>query len=137
MATKKSKKSKKTKPKKAVSRKAAPKKSKKKASKKAPPRRRIAPKTRSGRGQRPGTPRLAVARRGLGAASGGQSGALQGLPSVAGADSESVEELLEEGNTLEAEAVKGVQDADNADEGEVVTHEVPEDDVPEEYLDEN
>jgi hypothetical protein len=31
--------------------------------------------------------------------------------------------------------VKGVQDAENADEAEVTTHEVPEDDVPEEYLD--
>jgi hypothetical protein len=60
---------------------------------------------------------------------------LQGLSNRAGADSESVDELLEEGNAFEAEAVKGVQDADDADEGEVRTHEVPEDDVPEEYSD--
>ena len=51
------------------------------------------------------------------------------------ADSESVGELLEEGQTLEAEAVQGVEDALDADQGEIRTHEVPEDDVPEEYLD--
>jgi hypothetical protein len=46
-----------------------------------------------------------------------------------------VDELLEEGNSFEAEVVKGVEDAADADEGEVHTHEVPEDDVPGEYLD--
>ena len=53
------------------------------------------------------------------------------------ADSESVDELLEEGQALEAAAISGVEDAPDPDEGEVVTHEVPEDDVPEEYLDED
>jgi hypothetical protein len=67
--------------------------------------------------------------------SGEQSGDLQGLSHREGADSESVDELLEEGNAFEADAVSGVEDADNADEKEVHTHEVPEDDVPEEYLD--
>ncbi len=57
------------------------------------------------------------------------------MSNVESADSESVDELLEEGNAFEAEAVKGVEDADNDDEGEVHTHEVPEDDVPEEDLD--
>jgi hypothetical protein len=60
--------------------------------------------------------------RGLGSASGGQSGDLQGLSNRESADSESVEELLEEGNAFEAEVVKGVQDAPDADEGEVTTH---------------
>src|SRR5882724_10437195 len=69
------------------------------------------------------------------ARSGEQSGDLQGLSNVQGADSESVDELLEEGNTFEAEAVKGVEDAEDADEAEVRTHEVPQDDVPGEYLD--
>jgi N utilization substance protein A len=64
------------------------------------------------------------------ARSGRQSGDLQGLSSVEAADSESVDELLEEGNAFEAGAVKGVEDADDADEKEVRTHEVPEDDVP-------
>jgi hypothetical protein len=66
----------------------------------------------------------------------GQSGDLQGLSNVQGADSESVDELIEEGNAFEADVVTGVEDAGSADEREVRTHEVPEDDVPEEYLDE-
>jgi hypothetical protein len=71
--------------------------------------------------------------KGLGALSAGQSGDLQGLSNVAGADSESVDELVEEGNAFEAGIIKGVQDAPDADQGEVRTHEVPEDDVPREY----
>jgi hypothetical protein len=70
-----------------------------------------------------------------GARSGRQSGDLQGLSDIEGADSESVDELLEEGNAFEADVVTGVEDAGNADEKEVRTHEVPEDDVPDEYLD--
>jgi hypothetical protein len=70
-----------------------------------------------------------------GANSGEQAGDLQGLSRVESADSESVEELLEEGNAFEAGAVMGVEDAKDADEGEILTHEVPEDDVPGEYLD--
>ena len=66
-----------------------------------------------------------------------QSGDLQGLSRVEGADSESVDELLEEGNAFEADVVSGVESADNADGQEVHTHEVPEDDVPGEYLDED
>jgi hypothetical protein len=69
------------------------------------------------------------------AGSGGQSGDLQGLSNVERADSESVDELLEEGNAFEAEVVAGVESAGAAAEKEVRTHEVPEDDVPEEYLD--
>jgi len=68
--------------------------------------------------------------------SGEQAGDLQGIPSRARADSESVNELLEEGNAFEAAAVSGVEDADNNEGQEVQTHEVPEDDVPGEYLDE-
>jgi hypothetical protein len=66
--------------------------------------------------------------------SGAQSGDLQGLSTVEGADSESVGELLEEGNPFEAGVVTGVEEAENADEREVKTHEVLEDDVPDEYL---
>jgi hypothetical protein len=65
----------------------------------------------------------------------GQAGDLQGLSNRPTANSESVEELLEEGNALEAEAIQGVENARDADQGEVETHEVPEDDVPQEYLD--
>jgi hypothetical protein len=67
---------------------------------------------------------------------GEQAGDLQGLSNIEAADSESVDELLEEGNAFEADVVSGVQAADDADEQEVHTHEVPEDDVPAEYLDE-
>jgi len=72
---------------------------------------------------------------GPGSSSGTQSGDLQGLSRIPEADSESVDELIEEGNAFEADAVIGVEEADNADEREVRTHEVPEDDVPGEYLD--
>ena len=78
---------------------------------------------------------VAFALEGLGARSGEQSGDLQGLSNIQGADSESVDELLEEGNAFEADVVKGVEDADDADEGEVHTHELPQDDVPGEHLD--
>jgi hypothetical protein len=67
--------------------------------------------------------------------SAGQSGDTQQLSDVAGADSESVEELAEEGNAFEAEAVYGVENAKDPEVSEVRTHEVPEDDVPAEYLD--
>ena len=63
--------------------------------------------------------------KGRGAESGGQSGSLQGLSGIEGADSESVGELLEEGNSFEAEIVKGVEDAPDADDSEVHTHQRP------------
>jgi hypothetical protein len=66
--------------------------------------------------------------------SAGQSGDTQGLSNVAEAGSESVEELLEEGQSFEAEAISGVQDAPDPDVAEVHTKQVPEDDVPSEYL---
>lgn len=72
--------------------------------------------------------------KGLGSKSGGQSGDLQGLSNVESADSESVGELLEEGNAFEAEIVKGVQDAPDADESEVQTHQGrEEEDLPEDF----
>jgi N utilization substance protein A len=70
---------------------------------------------------------------GLGPESAGQSGDNQGLSDLADADSETVDELTEEGQAFEAEVISGVEDAPDADQGEVRTHEVPEDDVPEEY----
>jgi hypothetical protein len=70
---------------------------------------------------------------GMGARSGGQSGDLEGLSDVATADSESVDELIEEGNAFEAEVVLGVEDALDPDQGEVTTHEVPEDEISDEF----
>jgi hypothetical protein len=72
-----------------------------------------------------------------GSDSAGQSGDIQQIHSRAEADSESVEELEEEGNAYEAEAVLGVENAPDADVAEVTTRQFPEDDVPEEYLDNN
>jgi len=76
-------------------------------------------------------------RRGLGPESGGQSGDTQGLSRRSYDDSESVEELMEEGQYMEAEAVSGVENARDADQGEVRTTQFPEDDVPEEYQNED
>lgn len=70
------------------------------------------------------------ARRGIGQNAAGQSGDLQGLPRAEDVDSESVEELLEEGQSFEADVVSGVENAPDPDEGEVRTHERPEDDIP-------
>jgi hypothetical protein len=84
------------------------------------------------RSERQSVDTVAFAPEGLATRSGGQSGDLQGLSDVQGADSESVDELLEEGNTFEADAVKGVEDAEEADGEEAHTHQVPQDDVPRE-----
>jgi hypothetical protein len=136
MATKKNKKRKRTKSKKVVSKKTTSKKrvTKKPPLKKTTPIRATLKKNRA-REKQQSVATVASEPEGRRARSGGQAGDLQGLASKAGADSESVDELLEEGNAFEAEVVKGVQDAPDADTGEVVAHEVPEDDVPEEYLD--
>jgi hypothetical protein len=76
-------------------------------------------------------PKSRVARAGTGA------GDLQGISIVEDVDSESADELLEEGQAFEAGIVSGVEKAGNAEGSEVVTHEVLEDDVPKEYDDED
>jgi hypothetical protein len=137
MAIKTKKKKKQTKFRKARSRKAAPKKSAAKIaapSNKASSRKKKTLKKNKSRGKSDNVETVVFEPKGLGSRSGGQSGDLQGLSNREGADSESVDELLEEGNAFEAEVVKGVEDVPDADEGEVRTHEVPEDDVPDEYL---
>ncbi len=63
----------------------------------------------------------------------GQAGDLQGLSGTPDADSESVEELLEEGQFYEAEVISGVENASDDAEKPIRTREVPEDDVPGEY----
>jgi len=72
--------------------------------------------------------------RGLGGEAAGQSGHSEGLSRAELADSESVEEHVEEGQAFEADVIDAVE---NAPDGEVRTREVPEDDVPQEYLDED
>ena len=74
-------------------------------------------------------PRARTARAGAG---GGDFG---GVSVVESADSESADELLEEGQAFEAGIVSGVENAPNADQEEVRTHEVSQDDVPAEYED--
>ena len=69
--------------------------------------------------------------------SGMQSGDLQGLSNLESADSESVDELLEEGNSFEAGIVQGIEDSRDREGQEIRTREVPEDDVPDEYLDQD
>ena len=76
-------------------------------------------------------PRYRVARAGAG------SGDLQGISTVEDVDSESEDELLEEGQSFEAGIIGGVERAGDEEGAEVVTHEVLEDDVPREYDDED
>jgi hypothetical protein len=129
----------KAKSKKTLGKKATPKKKarpKKVAlARKIAPKKKPARKIRRARGKSQSVTTVAFEPKGLGANSGGQSGDLQGLSNSASADSESVDELLEEGKAFEAEVVEGVENVPDADQGEVRTHEVQEDDVPEEYLD--
>jgi hypothetical protein len=106
----------------------------KKAAAKKKPVRRKARRTAQGR-QDVTNPVAIRGQRGLGSASGGQSGDTQGLSQRESVDSESVTELAEEGQDYEAEVVSGVENAKDPDEGEVTTTEVPEDDVPPEYQD--
>jgi hypothetical protein len=75
--------------------------------------------------------------RGLGPEAGGQAGDTVGVSRDEIAGPESVEELLEEGQAYEAEVISGVENAPDADQGEVTTRQFPVDDVPQEYLDED
>lgn len=77
--------------------------------------------------------KIMPSKRELGPNSAGQSGDQQDISDLTDANDESVEELLEESNAFEAEAVLGAEDAEPADEAEVTTHELPEDDIPAEY----
>ena len=94
------------------------------------------PTTRRSLGRSPRRTDAPFFRPGSDADSAGRSGDLQGLSNVESADSESVDELIEEGNAFEAGVVTGVEEAGDRGEREVRTREVPEDDVPSEYLDE-
>jgi len=67
---------------------------------------------------------------GPGSGSAGQSGDIQGLTDVETADSESVRELVEDGQDYEAGIIDGIENAPDADQGEIKTREVPEDEIP-------
>lgn len=76
-----------------------------------------------------------VKRRARTAAAGAGGGDFGGASVVESVDSESADELLQEGQTFEAGIVSGVENAPDPDQGEVRTREVAQDDVPEEYDD--
>ena len=80
-------------------------------------------------------PMFAAHPRGTGPSSGGQSGDTQGLSDLEESSSESIEELIEEGQFYEAEVLSGIENAPDADQGPVRTRQVPEDDVAPEYRD--
>lgn len=73
---------------------------------------------------------IAVVSLGPGSGSAGQSGDIQGLTDVETADSESVRELVEDGQDYEAGIIDGIENAPDADQGEIKTREVPEDEIP-------
>jgi hypothetical protein len=124
-----------------TSKKAAPKKlvakGKSAAKKKSSAKKKPATKKATHRREQAVNPVTPSGLRGLVAESGGQSGDTQVLSRRSYDDSESVEELMEEGQYMEAEAVSGVENAPDADQGAVRTRQFPEDDVPEEYQNED
>jgi len=121
------------KPASAKAKKATAKAAKPKIARKTAPKRRVAPREVSSGSERSslGSGILGAEprrkKRGLGDEAAGQSGDLQGLSRDEESNSESVEELIEEGQAFEAEAISGVENAPDADEGEIHTHERPED----------
>jgi hypothetical protein len=111
-----------------------------KGKKKSAAKRRTAPKKQVSRSRQTAmgsqnVETVQVKPRALRAGAGAGGGDFGGVSTAESVDSESADELLEEGQAFEAGIVSGVEDAPDADQGPVKTREVPEDDVPEEYLD--
>jgi hypothetical protein len=73
---------------------------------------------------------------GLGSNVAGQSGDIEQLSNVPVGNSQSVTELVEAGQDLEAEVVSGVESAPEPDQAEVTTHERHEQYAPREYEEE-
>ena len=96
-------------------------------------RRKVAKRSRSSRARKmrrakrrlrgPGSvePPILPTEGGLGALAAGQAGDIEGLSRAESADSESVEELTEEGQDYEAEVISGVEQARDPDQGRVQT----------------
>jgi hypothetical protein len=59
-----------------------------------------------------------------------QSGGLQGTAGTKASTSEGIAELFEEGQDLEGELVQGVENARDADQGEIRTHEASREEAP-------
>jgi hypothetical protein len=109
---------------------------KKKAAKSKPAARKAQRRkkpARRGAKTNPGTE--ARIHQGVGLKKTGKSTDTEGLSAVEDVDSESVAELEDEGQSFEAEVISGIEDAGAANQGEIRTKEVPEDDVPAEYRD--
>src|SRR5487761_58945 len=113
----------------AASKKIAPRKKSAAGARKAALKNKAARRERLSRGMRSSGNDIAVMRKGPGSGSAGQSGDIQGLSDVETADSESVRELVEDGQDYEAGIVDGVENAPDADQGEIKTREVPLNDV--------
>lgn len=96
--------------KKAKSRRAG-RKSSRKAPRRIKTRRRKAPVT----GESGILDTAALERERVGPETGGQSGDVEGLPSITGPGPESIAELVEEGQDFEAEVVSGVENAPDPD----------------------
>jgi hypothetical protein len=107
---------------------------KQKAARKSAARRRPARRTQVVVGSQ-SVETVRLKRRARASVAGRGGGDFGGVSVAEGGNSESPEELLEEGQTFEAGIVSGVENAPDPDQGEVRTHELPQDDVPEEYDD--
>lgn len=105
---------------------------KRKAARKPVPARRAARQPQIVFGSR-SVETVPLRRRARAAAAGAGGGDFGGASVAESVDSESADELLEEGQAFEAGIVSGVENAPDPDQGEVRTREVPQDDVPEEY----
>ena len=100
------------------------------SARKAARKNKAARRERLARGVRSVGNDIAVMSVGPGSGSAGQSGDIQGLTDVETADSESVRELVEDGQDYEAGIIDGIENAPDADQGEIKTREVPEDEIP-------
>jgi hypothetical protein len=61
---------------------------------------------------------------------GDLAGDIQGLSTAELSDSESVSELIEEGQDLEAELIEGIEEAPDPDQDEVRVHKAPQKKIP-------
>jgi hypothetical protein len=74
--------------------------------------------------------------KGLGPDSAGQSGDTQGISGKTESSSESIEELIEEGQFTEAGILEGIEDSSEGDPLPLRPKQFPENDIPLEYQDE-
>ena len=100
------------------------KKTVRKSPKKSSLRQKPARKRKSAMGKGAAAEIYPVVPQGMGPRSAGQSGDIQGLSGVQSANSESVVELVEEGQDYEAEVVSGVENVPDADAEEILAEEI-------------